>query len=230
MAFRPARLAVIAAFAASLVVPATASAVESSGGSAAPTATTPGIKDVQPSGGAEYGAIEPPPPPKKKPKSKSHRSSSGSKSTKHKSHSARPRFPVAGPHSYGGPEARFGAPRSGHTHQGQDLLAAEGTPLVAPLRGVITYTGYQAGGAGIYVVMHASGTRYDFAFMHLQARHAARQRRPDRRCDRTPPPLRGVGRAVAGRRAPDRPAAAAAPLGPLARRSFSARSSASGGS
>ena len=169
MAFRPARLAVIAAFAASLVVPATASAVESSGGSAAPTATTPGIKDVQPSGGAEYGAIEPSPPPKKKPKSKSHRSSSGSKSTKHKSHSARPRFPVAGPHSYGGPEARFGAPRSGHTHQGQDLLAAEGTPLVAPLRGVITYTGYQAGGAGIYVVMHASGTRYDFAFMHLES-------------------------------------------------------------
>src|SRR5256886_13176330 len=57
------------------------------------------------------------------------------------------------------------------------------------------------------------------------SRHAARQRRPDGRCDRTPPPLRGVGRAVAGRRAPDRPAAAAAPLGPLARRSFRDRKS-----
>jgi hypothetical protein len=33
-------------------------------------------------------------------------------------------FPVGGPHSFGGPENRFGAPRAGHTHQGQDILAA----------------------------------------------------------------------------------------------------------
>ncbi len=31
-------------------------------------------------------------------------------------------FPVAGPHNFGGPENRFGAPRAGHIHQGQDVL------------------------------------------------------------------------------------------------------------
>src|SRR3954447_10081935 len=36
-------------------------------------------------------------------------------------------FPVAGPHSYGDP---FGAPRKGYSHQGQDVLAAEGTQVV----------------------------------------------------------------------------------------------------
>src|ERR671939_682034 len=42
------------------------------------------------------------------------------------------------------------------------------TPLVAPHRGYIKYVGDQPGGAGIYIVMHASGTSYDFALMHLQ--------------------------------------------------------------
>ena len=44
-------------------------------------------------------------------------------------------FPVAGPHDYGGPDSRFGAGRAGHIHQGQDVAAAEGTPLVAPAAG-----------------------------------------------------------------------------------------------
>ena len=35
-------------------------------------------------------------------------------------------FPVPGPHNFGGPDARFGAPRSGHIHQGQDIPAACG--------------------------------------------------------------------------------------------------------
>jgi hypothetical protein len=44
-------------------------------------------------------------------------------------------FPVAGPHSFGGPENRFGAGREGHVHQGQDVLSAEGTPELAPMAG-----------------------------------------------------------------------------------------------
>ena len=32
-------------------------------------------------------------------------------------------FPVPGQHTFGGPDARFGAPRSGHIHQGQDIPA-----------------------------------------------------------------------------------------------------------
>jgi hypothetical protein len=77
-------------------------------------------------------------------------------------------FPVAGPHNFGGPENRFGAPRSGHIHQGQDVLTAEGTPVVAPLAGVIESTAYQAGGAGYYLVEHTA-YGFDFMFAHCQA-------------------------------------------------------------
>ena len=44
---------------------------------------------------------------------------------------ARTGFPSPGAYSWGGAGSRFGAARNGHTHQGQDLAAAEGTPLVA---------------------------------------------------------------------------------------------------
>ena len=77
-------------------------------------------------------------------------------------------FPLEGVFSYGGPDARFGAKRDGHTHQGQDLLAAEGVPVVAPRSGTVTYVEYQAGRAGWYVVLHGDGQDFDYAFMHLK--------------------------------------------------------------
>ena len=77
-------------------------------------------------------------------------------------------FPLAGPFSYGGRDARFGAPRSGHTHQGQDLAAVEGTPVVAPRGGRITNVRYQAHGAGYYVVLEGAGENRSYVFMHLQ--------------------------------------------------------------
>ncbi len=159
MAFRPARVVALAILAASFALPAGASAA--TGGAAAPVETGPGYNVNAPSGGAAAGAVPPPAPP---PKS----GSSGQHKTSHKKKPPTWRFPVAGSHSYGGPDNRFGAPRSGHVHQGQDVLAADGTPLVAPHRGYIKYVGDQPGGAGIYIVMHASGTSYDFALMHLQ--------------------------------------------------------------
>ncbi len=76
-------------------------------------------------------------------------------------------FPVAGAHSFGGPENRFGAPRAGYTHQGQDVLTAEGTPVLAPLAGTILTTSYQAAGAGYYAVEH-TGVGFDFMFAHCQ--------------------------------------------------------------
>jgi murein DD-endopeptidase MepM/ murein hydrolase activator NlpD len=76
-------------------------------------------------------------------------------------------FPVAGPFSFDGPGARFGAPRNGHIHQGQDVLAASGTPLVAPLSGKVAWTANQPGGAGIYLVLHGSDGR-DHVFMHIR--------------------------------------------------------------
>jgi len=76
-------------------------------------------------------------------------------------------FPVAGPHSFGGPENRFGAQRAGHVHQGQDVLSAEGTSVLAPLAGVITSASYQAGGAGYYAVEHTD-VGLDFMFAHFK--------------------------------------------------------------
>ena len=78
-------------------------------------------------------------------------------------------FPIAGPHDYGGPDSRFGAPRGDHIHQGQDVSAPEGTPLVAPRPGTITTVAYQASGAGYYVVEADADGIHWYAFMHLEA-------------------------------------------------------------
>lgn len=75
-------------------------------------------------------------------------------------------FPVLGPHEFGMSAGRFGAGRSGHTHQGQDTMAACGTPLVAARGGVVQYSGYQSA-AGNYVVIDGKGTGYDFMYAHM---------------------------------------------------------------
>lgn len=79
------------------------------------------------------------------------------------------RMPVVGAFTYGGPDARFGRPRPGHRHQGQDLPAAEGTPLVAPRGGVVKVAGYEAGGAGYHVVLDGAEEDRNYVFMHMQA-------------------------------------------------------------
>jgi murein DD-endopeptidase MepM/ murein hydrolase activator NlpD len=63
---------------------------------------------------------------------------------------------------------QFGAPRVGHTHQGQDLATAEGTPIVAPRGGVVERTGYDVNG-GYYVVLRGAGENLSYVFMHLEA-------------------------------------------------------------
>ena len=75
-------------------------------------------------------------------------------------------FPVQGPYSFGGPGARFGAPRAGHFHQGQDIIAAAGTPVVTPVAGSVYWSGYQAAAAGYYVVVRGADGR-DYVYMHL---------------------------------------------------------------
>lgn len=78
-------------------------------------------------------------------------------------------FPVAGAHDLGGSGARFGAGREGHRHQGQDIAAAEGTPVVAPWAGTVEYVRIQRRGAGWYVVLDGDGEDRDYVFMHLRA-------------------------------------------------------------
>src|SRR5262245_6217271 len=77
-------------------------------------------------------------------------------------------FPVPGQHSFGGADARFGAPRSGHIHQGQDIPAACGQREVAAETGEVKVNAYQESGAGYYVVIHGRITGTDFVYMHLQ--------------------------------------------------------------
>jgi Peptidase family M23 len=77
-------------------------------------------------------------------------------------------FPIAGAFDWGGEDSRFGAKRHGHSHQGQDLAAAEGTPVVAPRGGLVEAVQYQAAGAGHYVVLDADDEDHDYVFMHLR--------------------------------------------------------------
>jgi murein DD-endopeptidase MepM/ murein hydrolase activator NlpD len=75
-------------------------------------------------------------------------------------------FPILGTHEFSLGAGRFGAGRSGHTHQGQDTMAACGTPLVAARGGRVQYSGFQSL-AGNYVVIDGKGTGYDFMYAHL---------------------------------------------------------------
>ncbi len=76
-------------------------------------------------------------------------------------------FPVQGAYDFGGVDSRFGAGREGHSHQGQDIAAAAGTPIVAPRAGTIFWRAYQADGAGHYVVLSGDDGR-SYVFMHMQ--------------------------------------------------------------
>jgi murein DD-endopeptidase MepM/ murein hydrolase activator NlpD len=75
-------------------------------------------------------------------------------------------FPLLGAHDFGEAGARFGAGRSGHTHQGQDVMANCGVPVVAARGGRVQYSGYQRA-AGNYVVIDGKGTGFDTAYMHF---------------------------------------------------------------
>ena len=75
-------------------------------------------------------------------------------------------FPVRGRFNYGSGGARFGAPRGGYSHQGQDLMASCGTGLVSIRRAKVIRNTYHSA-AGWYVVLKNIGTNSEFAYMHL---------------------------------------------------------------
>lgn len=117
--------------------------------------------------------VQPKPKPKPKPKSEPRPKASPKPHPKpDPTPTVAPRpggvFPVQGWHTFGGSDSDFGSPRSGHTHQGQDLAAASGTPIVAPTAGTIVAVDLQRGGAGFYVTMTSDDGR-DFFFAHMLA-------------------------------------------------------------
>ncbi|MGH2694248.1 MAG: murein hydrolase activator EnvC family protein [Actinomycetota bacterium] len=71
--------------------------------------------------------------------------------------------PVAGPVSF---TDTWGAPRSGHTHQGVDMMAAYGTPIVAIVSGTITYSGY--GSSSGYWLILSGDDGNGYWYMHNQ--------------------------------------------------------------
>ena len=75
-------------------------------------------------------------------------------------------FPVRAGHDFGGAGADFGSGRAGHSHQGQDVFARCGTPLLAARGGTVKFKQYHAA-AGNYVVIDGAGTDVDYAYMHL---------------------------------------------------------------
>jgi len=75
-------------------------------------------------------------------------------------------FPIPGPHNFGGASARFGAGRSGHSHQGQDVFAACGERLLAAQSGRVKVEAYQGSGAGHYLVIDGADG-IDYVYMHL---------------------------------------------------------------
>lgn len=75
-------------------------------------------------------------------------------------------FPVAGAWRFGGPSGRYGDDRSTYRHGGQDIAAAQGTPLVAVVNGSIKRRAYQARGAGYYVIL-AGDDGHDYVYMHM---------------------------------------------------------------
>jgi murein DD-endopeptidase MepM/ murein hydrolase activator NlpD len=77
-------------------------------------------------------------------------------------------FPLVGTYSFGGEDARFGADRPGHIHQGQDVIAARGTPILSPVAGSVWWKANQPEGAGIYLVVRGARVSRDYVFMHIK--------------------------------------------------------------
>jgi len=76
-------------------------------------------------------------------------------------------FPVRGRHTFGTGADAFGAGRAGHVHQGQDVLANCGTPLVAARGGTVIQRAYQSL-AGNYLVIQDPITGQSNVYAHLR--------------------------------------------------------------
>ena len=75
-------------------------------------------------------------------------------------------FPVRGRVDWGEHDARFGAWRGGRSHEGQDVFAPAGTPLVAIRDGRVVETG-DDGGRGNYVAIWSPETRRTYVYLHM---------------------------------------------------------------
>ena len=77
-------------------------------------------------------------------------------------------FPVRGIVDFGEADARFGASRGGRAHEGQDVFAKAGTPLVSVRAGTVVETG-DDGGRGNYIAIWSPAAKVTFVYLHMRA-------------------------------------------------------------
>jgi murein DD-endopeptidase MepM/ murein hydrolase activator NlpD len=77
-----------------------------------------------------------------------------------------PVHPLDGKPDYGEADARFGASRDAHAHEGQDVFAPAGTPLVAVRDGVVLETG-DDGGRGNYIGIWSAEEGETYVYFHM---------------------------------------------------------------
>jgi murein DD-endopeptidase MepM/ murein hydrolase activator NlpD len=75
-------------------------------------------------------------------------------------------FPLLGRPDWGEADARFGAYRGGHMHEGQDIFARPGTPLLAVRDGRVVETG-DDGGRGNYIAIWSRPAHSTFVYLHM---------------------------------------------------------------
>ena len=75
-------------------------------------------------------------------------------------------FPMRATPDWGEADARFGAYRGGHMHEGQDVFAPAGTPLVAVRDGRVVETGND-GGRGNYIAIWSAEASHTFVYLHM---------------------------------------------------------------
>ena len=80
-------------------------------------------------------------------------------------------FPLIGAHDFGDAEARFGASRYGHVHEGQDIFGKTGTPEVAVHGGTVVDRGKNtdpdSGGRGNFLTIYSPQDNHSFVYMHM---------------------------------------------------------------
>lgn len=75
---------------------------------------------------------------------------------------------MLGPHGTRGAIGEFGAPRSGgRTHEGFDVVAACGAPLVAVVTGRVLRTGYDPVLYGNFLLIHGEGEQRSYFYAHM---------------------------------------------------------------
>ena len=90
-----------------------------------------------------------------------------------------PVYPVDGRFDYGESDAGFGAWRDGRRHEGQDVFARAGTPLIAVRTGVVVEEARAesaySGGRGNFIAIYSELDDRTYVYFHMRGRSPLRE-------------------------------------------------------